>query len=391
MNAIAVGQKLTKIAKKAVLTDKETLKEVIECLIKYLPIDTGKASCSQKDIHQIIVGAASQADTIENTAKKLKKSYTGKTIRNHLGKFENFKQLENQINQGLISKLPRRIKKRKHKLAIDLNLIPYYGKPTKQEEDYIYRGQPKNGTCSFYAYASVYIIANNKRLTIAVIGIKKSYTNVAIITYLLDKIQSLNLKIKRLYLDRGFYSSSVIRWLIALDIPFIMPAIRNGKTGGINQYLKGQKSYKTTHTMNKGKENQVTFPLWVICKYRKGKRGKFGVEYLAYVVYKVNISLNYIYQDYRKRFGIETSYRLKNICRIRTTTKNPIIRLLYVGISFLIVNIWIYILWSKISKPRRGSRLVYRSLFSLKQMLAFLSNVINQIYEVREIIYISTT
>ncbi|MDJ0719382.1 MAG: ISH3 family transposase, partial [Prochloraceae cyanobacterium] len=119
-----------------------------------------------------------------------------------------------------------------------------------------------------------------------------------------------------------------------------------------------------------------------------GKRGKFGTEYLPYVVYKVNISLNSIYQNYRKRFGIESSYRLKNICRIRTTTKNPIIRLLFVGISFLLVNIWIYILWSKISKPRRGSRLVYHSLLTLKQMLAFLSNVINRIYEVREIVYI---
>ena len=178
---------------------------------------------------------------------------------------------------------------------------------------------------------------------------------------------------------------------MALDIPFIMPAIRNGKTGGINQYLKGQKSYKTTHTLNKDKDNEVTFSLWIVCKYLKGKRGKFGIEYLPYVVYKVNISLNSIYQDYRKRFGIESSYRLKNICRIRTTTKNPIIRLLYVGISFLIVNIWIYILWSKISKARRGSRLVYHSLLTLKQMLAFLSNVINKIYEVRETVYIPTS
>ena len=126
------------------------------------------------------------------------------------------------------------------------------------------------------------------------------------------------------------------------------------ETVGINQYLQGRKSYQTTHTMNLGKDNEVTFDVCVICKYRQGKRGKFGVEYLAYVVHKLDISLDYIHQDYRKRFGIETSYRLKNICRIRTTTKNPIIRLLYVGISFLIVNIWIYIFWSKISKPRRG-------------------------------------
>ncbi len=69
-------------------------------------------------------------------------------------------------------------------MAIDLNLIPYYGKPTKDEQDYIYRSEAKNGTCSFYAYATLYIIAKNKRLTIAIIGVKKSYTSVAIITYL---------------------------------------------------------------------------------------------------------------------------------------------------------------------------------------------------------------
>jgi putative transposase len=319
---------LTTSTENAVLTDKDTLKEVIDCLTEHISIDT-QGAFNQTDLLNIIVGTASQADTIENTASKFKKSCSGQNIRYHLAKFKSFQQLETQLNLALISRLPGRIKKRNLKLAIDLNLIPYYGKPSKQEQDYIYRSQAKNGTCSFYAYASLYVIAKNKRVTLAIIGVKNSDTNVAIISYLLSKVNSLNLKIKRLYLDRGFYSSSVIRWLKALDIPFIMPAIRNGKTGGINQYLKGQ-----------------------------------------------------------KRFGIETSYRLKNLCRIRTTTKNPLIRLLYVGISFLLVNIWIYILWTKISKPRRGGRLVYHYLFTLKQMLGFLANFVNRIYEVREIVYI---
>ena len=378
---------MTTSTEKAVLTDKHTLKEVIECLSEHISIKT-QGAFNQTDLFNILIGAASNSDTIENTAKKLKKSGSGKNIRYHLAKIKSFPELETQLNLALISRLPRRLKKRKLKLAIDLNLIPYYGKPSKQEQDYIYRSQPKNGTSSFYAYATLYVIAKNKRVTIALVGVKKIYTNVAIISYLLTKVNSLNLKIKRLYLDRGFYSGSVIRWLKALNIPFIMPAIRNGKTGGIQQYLQGGKSYKTTHTMNQGKDNEVTFDLWVVCKYQKGKRGKYGIEYLAYVVYKVTISLDYIYQDYRKRFGIESSYRLKNICRIRTTTKNPTIRLLFVGISFLLINIWIYILWSKISKPRRGGRLVYHHLFPLKQMLGFLSNVVNRIYELREIVYI---
>ncbi|GAX46039.1 transposase [Tolypothrix sp. NIES-4075] len=167
-----------------------------------------------------------------------------------------------------------------------------------------------------------------------------------------------------------------------------MPAIRRGKQGGIKQFLKGKKSYKTTYTMAREKDDSVTFDFWIICKYRKGQRGKFGVEYFTYVIHKVTTSLSYIHQDYRKRFGIESSYRLKNICRIRTNNKNPVLRLLFVGISFLLVNIWINLLWLKISQKRRGGRLIYRKLFGLKQMLAFLSQAVERKYQVVEGIYL---
>ncbi len=113
-------------------------------------------------------------------------------------------------------------------------------------------------------------------------------------------------------------------------------------------------------------------------------------QYFVYVVYKIKTNLDYIYQDYRKRFGIETSYRLKNICRIRTNNKNPTLRLLFIGISFLLVNIWVNLLWRRISRKRKGSRLIYRTLFTLKQMLAFLSQAIERKYQVVEIIYIPT-
>jgi putative transposase len=84
------------------------------------------------------------------------------------------------------------------------------------------------------------------------------------------------------------------------------------------------------------------------------------------------------------------SYRLKNICRIRTNNKNPVLRLLFVGISFLLVNIWVNILWLRISRKRKGSRFIYRTLFVLKQMLAFLSQAIQRKYQVVESIYIPT-
>ena len=372
-----------------ILTDKETLEEVVDCLSQHISIDT-EGAFNQTDLFNILVRAASQKDTIENTSSTLERVTGGNNIRYHLSKINDFEQLETELNLALVNQIPRGIKKAPLKLAIDLNLIPYYGNPSDEELPYIYRSKAKNGTCSFYAYATLYAIKKNKRVTLAIRGVRWSDTKVALITYLLASLNHLNLKgkIQKLYLDREFFSRAIIRWLKALDIPFIMPAIRRGKQGGIKQFLKGNKSYKTTYTMGSGEENSVTFNLWIVCKYKKGKRKKHGIEYFAYVVYKVSTSLTYIHQDYRKRFGIETSYRLKNLCRIRTTTKKPTLRLLFVGISFLLVNIWINMLWRKISKPRRGGRLIYREIFNLKQMLEFLRQAVDRIYQVREAIYL---
>ena len=65
---------------KAVLTDKDTLKQVIDCLSKHISIKT-QGACNQTDLFNILVAAASKADTIENTASILKNSGSGKNIR----------------------------------------------------------------------------------------------------------------------------------------------------------------------------------------------------------------------------------------------------------------------------------------------------------------------
>ncbi len=378
---------MTDLFSQLALTSQETLENTINCLATHISLDTREANNVQS-LFQILVRAASCGATIEQTSKELKNSPSSNTIRYHLNKIEDFKQLETEINLALKSQIPKGLKKKKQTLALDINLIPYYGQPSPEERPYIYRSQAKNGTCSFYAYATLYVIKNGKRVTLAIRGVRWFDTKAAIITYLLAELSDLNIKIKKLYLDREFFSVAVIGWLIALDVPFIMPAIKRGKTGGINQFLKGKKSYKTHYTMSSQKGKSVTFELWIVCRYRKGKRGKNGVEYLVYVVHKVKTSLSHIRESYRQRFGIESSYRLKNSCRIRTTTKKPVLRLLLVGISFLLVNIWVNFLWRKISQPRRGGRLIYGNKFPLKQMLSFLRQAVDQIFDTVKDLYI---
>jgi len=54
------------------------------------------------------------------------------------------------------------------------------------------------------------------------------------------------------------------------------------------------------------------------------------------------VAWSQVHHHYRYRFGIEASYRVKNHARIRSTTKNPALRLLYVALAFILVNLWIY-------------------------------------------------
>ncbi len=373
--------------KTAVLTDEQTLEKVIEELVEHVSIEM-QGECTEETLFTVLVRAASTHETIEHTCETLEDAPVGGTICYHLNKCQDMLLMEQVVNELMQARLPHGLTKRPQRMAIDVNLQPYYGTPTPQEQPYIYRSKAEAGTCSFYAYATGYVICKGKRVTVALIPIRQDDTMVSIITRLFDHIAPLELRIKRLYLDRGFFSVPVIRWLQALDIPFEMPVIIRGKHGGTRGLLQGGKGYKTRYTMTSQMYGTATFDVAVVCVYSNGKYGKHGREYVAYATYRVTLGLRSLYHDYRRRFGIESTYRLKNTCRIRTTMKNPVVRLLFVGIAFLLIDLWIYLLWTGVSRPRQGGRQIFRALFPLKRMLEFLRQAIDRTYHVKDTIFL---
>lgn len=167
-----------------VLTDNQTLEEVISCFEENISLET-QGECSRRTIFEILIRAASANDSIENTCKTLEDVPCGNNIRYHLEKYDSMEDLETQLNNAIQSRLPSRIKGSKQRLAVDFNLIPYYGKPTESELPYIIRSQAKSGTCSFYAYATIYVIRKNKRVTVTVTSVRQYDTEVAVITRLI--------------------------------------------------------------------------------------------------------------------------------------------------------------------------------------------------------------
>lgn len=369
------------------LTDETTLQTAIDCLLEHVPLEmTG--DYRPQDLFEILLRAASRGDSIEHTVGQLAGTPSSNGIRYHLGKLSEMATVEQYLNQALQSRIPPKIAKHSQRLAIDLHLIPYYGTPTAAEAPYIYRSQAKAGTTTFFAYATVYVICRNKRVTLGIHAVHRQETLVATLTYLLAILHPLKVRVKRLYLDRGFYSVPVIRWLKALNLAFLMPAVIRGKTGGTRQLLVGRTSYATRYTLTSPLYGSVSCQMRVVCTYYKGFKGKHGIQYTLYVVHRVKVALHQLHHHYKDRFGIETSYRIKNHCRIRTTSKNPVTRFLFVALAFILVNLWVYLLWYFVSQTQRGGRVVYRALFSLKTLLEFLCHAVERHFPLITAIYL---
>ncbi len=114
-------------------------------------------------------------------------------------------------------------------------------------------------------------------------------------TAILARLTPLKVKVKFLFLDRGFYCVPLIRWLTALKLPFILPAVIRGKTSGMRQFCSGRTSCCTSYRIRRQQYGSVDCQLALVCRYSKG-----FLEYLLYVVYGVKVALGAIRTQYRK-------------------------------------------------------------------------------------------
>ncbi len=204
-------------------------------------------------------------------------------------------------------------------------------------------------------------------------------------------LQKKTIRLIQLYLlDRGFYSIKVIKWFMRYNKPFIMPMIAKGKKSAEDQEATGSRRLKerkvsewTRYTMKNQDGDQVTFDVAICCTNYNGKHKKKGRRTFIYAIFGVGYhSLEWIRETYRRRFGIETSYRQMREVKIKTNTENSMVRYLYIGIGFIIRNIWVWLHWNVFSVKCRGckGRRIRLELFSLDHMKSWIRDVVQDIY-----------
>ena len=76
----------------------------------------------------------------------------------------------------------------------------------------------------------------------------------------------------------------------------------------------------------------------------------------AYIVIsQLNLPPRQTADEYRCRFGVKTSYRLMYTVRARTTSRSAELRLFFVTLAFLLLN-----LWGTLNGPISSSPIVVR-------------------------------
>jgi IS4 transposase len=80
----------------------------------------------------------------------------------------------------------------------------------------------------------------------------------------------------------------------------------------------------------------------VIRRYSKGRYGHHRSEWFVYAAWGMDsVPRPQIFELYRRRFGMESGYRQMHQIRARTTSASPTLRLLLVGVAFLLYNVYI--------------------------------------------------
>jgi hypothetical protein len=294
-----------------------------------------------------------------------------------------FAELQRRLNRALQGDLPHALRRRRQPLAIDLTLIPYHGRHLHHPDE-IYRSQAKSGTTHFHAYATAYVVRTGLRFTVGLTAVRHGEALAEVIRRLLAQAAKAAVRPRYLLLDRGFCSVDVIRYLQAGRRAFLMPVPRRGRKSthpqgpsGTQIFAAWKKSGWGRYTMTNGHKRKATFAVCVKCRNRRGERGRHGREALVYA-YGGGLrpsSYRWVQQTYRSRFGIETSYRQMNQARIRTCTRDPLLRLLYVGLALVLRNVWVWFHWERLAERRGGGRRLNLNRLTFRHLLLCLQHV----------------
>lgn len=325
---------------------------------------------SKKQLIDLLIHLGLSQDFAENGSKvfrelRKRQGPDADTLLYHLKKYDDLKEVQRMFIQlfeviWTIAQQANMFDSRKRlDVAIDFTEWFYYGK-----NGFMVTGkQPERGTSKCYKFATINIVEAGRRFTLLSLPVSVLEDKETILSTLLLYARK-KVRIRYAYLDRGFFDSVSIRTLQHLHVKYLMPAIRQQNVKKLMDMMPAP-SVISDFTL----KNTPTTLVIVNQKDRKTKELVKRIYATNIVFSEQEVTLaGHLGSLYRRRWGIETSYRVKkHSFRGKTTSKNYKIRLFYFLFSVLLYNLWIIadiLIWLHIHGFIGEDHLVTSKLFA---------------------------
>lgn len=223
-------------------------------------------------------------------------------------------------------------------LAIDLHSMAYYG---RYRGGHVVGAKGFRGTNWGYQFASVQAVSG-RRCTFHAVPMLQFASKANIIRELLE-VARRHVDVSMVYLDRGFYSSGCLRELEGSGVRYMMPVPWNKTMKKLKAELLPWSRVVGTRGWSFSKVMR-----WV------GSRDKVEVQTVFLFrpdpedddfAFITNVEVNdgnveALVEDYGKRWGIETGYRMSEMVRGKTCSRSHAVRRLLHLLSILLCNMW---------------------------------------------------
>lgn len=377
-------------------------RQVHQCVLERLTLASKMKDhgwlCTAATVWNVVFRAAAALISIHAACRDLPEGPCGQAILDALDAWlpKTLTVLEQRLNSALTDELPAHLKRRKWEIAIDWHLVPYYGEPLRSKNE-LYYGKPCQGTKHFHAYATACIVTYGCRYTLALTWVRRHESTVVALRRLIKQIRQLDVKIHYLLLDRAFFNVPVTEFLQYENLPFVMPVMFRGrapkKTKNRPQtglrWIQKQPAGWYSHTL-KNKSREVTLRVCVTYRTHKNRKdGKRKQQKMLFAAWGVSGSPVQIRKLYRKRFGIETSYRQLHQAKVFTCTRNPLLRLVFIAVGLMLRNMWVLFHDTILSEGTGSSRTLKLEKLRFKQLLEWINQTVVDLFRCPETPYVA--
>ena len=360
----------------------EDVRELTERLLReQLSLEVEGYKITTSMVLNVLLKAAVEKRSIEAMCADLTDVVDSNPMREAINRVltvEDLRQHETEFNAGLAECIPSAMPRRGLEMAIDFHDEPFYGK-SEAMQAYTCRGEAQDGTTYFWRIASLYGIGRGVRITLALTYVLPKESALSILQRLLKRGAALGVRAKVLYLDKGFCSGEIIGYLQKIHQPTVIACPIRGKKGkgGTRALCHGRKHYRTRYTFTDG----TTADLAIVPTLKRDKKTrKQKRTWLVYVLIHLDWSAKQAQQRYRRRFGIESSYRQLGQVRAHTNSRNVALRFFYLALALVLLNVWIYLRCVCTRIIAKGPFRLDLNQFRLARFIAFLRRAIEAVY-----------